>query len=84
MHCNADNSYLFVNGKEMFKFKADKNVNFPTQFCIESIANGFSATEFREVSLNGNGYDFSENDNFIGKSDMLNILKYLMTKHNMK
>ena len=31
LHYNADNSYLFVNGREMFKFKADnKNVNFPT------------------------------------------------------
>ena len=24
LHQNADNSYLFVNGKEIFKFKADK------------------------------------------------------------
>ena len=32
---NNDNSYLFVNGKEIFKFKADnKNVNFSTQFCL--------------------------------------------------
>ena len=31
-HYNADNCYLFVNEKEIFKFKADnKNVNFPTQ-----------------------------------------------------
>ena len=30
-----DNSYLFVNGKEICKFKADnKNVNFPIQCCI--------------------------------------------------
>ena len=28
---NANNSYLFPNGKEIFKFKDDnKNVNFPT------------------------------------------------------
>ena len=28
---NDDDSYLFVNGKEICKFKADnKNVNFPT------------------------------------------------------
>ena len=47
---NADNSYLFVNRKETFKFKADnKNVNFPTQFCLGSISNEFSATESREV-----------------------------------
>ena len=29
LHYNVDNSYLFVNVKEIFKFKADKeNVNF--------------------------------------------------------
>ena len=33
LHYNGDNSYLFVNGQEMFKFKANnKNVNFSTQF----------------------------------------------------
>ena len=57
---NADNNYLFVNGKEIFKFKGDnKNVNFPAQFCLRSISNGFSATKSREVYLNGNMYDFS-------------------------
>ena len=31
LHYNTDNSYLFVKGKEIFKFKADNiNVNFPT------------------------------------------------------
>ena len=30
---NRGNSYLFVNGKEIYKFKADnKYVSFPTQF----------------------------------------------------
>ena len=30
-HYDTDNSYLFVNEKEIFKFKADnKNVNFPS------------------------------------------------------
>ena len=78
-------SYLFVNGKEVFKFKADnKNVNFPTQFCLGSISNGFSASESRAVSLNGNVYDFSGDYNSIDKSDMLNIHKYLMTKNNIK
>ena len=37
------------------KFIADnKNVNFPTQFCLGSISNGFNVTESREVFLNGN------------------------------
>ena len=74
LHYNADNSYLFFNGKEIFKFKGDnKNTNFPAQFCLGSISNGFSATESREVSLNGNVYDFSVDYNSIDKSDILNI-----------
>ena len=33
LHYNADSSYLFVNGKEIFKFKAyNKNVNFQLNF----------------------------------------------------
>ena len=82
-HYNADNSYLFVNGKETFKLKPDnKNVNFPTQFCVESISNGFSATESKEVSLNGNVYDFSVDYNSIDKYDIFNIDKYFMNNNN--
>ena len=58
LHYNADNSYLFVNENEIFKAD-NKNVNFPTQFCLWSVSNGFSAIESREVSLNRNVYDFS-------------------------
>ena len=85
LHYNADNSNLYVNGKEIFKFKADnKNINFPTQFCLRSISNGFGATEYREVSLNGNVYNFSGDYNSTDKFEILNILKNLMTKNNIK
>ena len=58
---NADNSYLFVIGKGILKFKANnKKVNFLIQFCLGSISNGFSAATSREVPLNGNVYDFSD------------------------
>ena len=66
LDCNADNSYLFVTGKEIFEFKAhNKNVNFPTQFCLVN-----SATESRKLSLNGNVHDFSVDYNSIDKSDI--------------
>ena len=85
LHYNAYNSYLFVDGNEIFKFKSDnKNVNFLTQFCLGSISNGFSATDSREVSLNGNAYDFSVDYNSINKSDIVNIHRYLMRKNNIK
>ena len=77
---------LFVcYAKEIFKHKADnKSVNFPTQFCLGRIFNGFCATESTEVSLNGNVYGFSVHYNSIDKSDISNIHKYLMTKNNIK
>ena len=44
LHYSADNSYLFVNGKEIFKLKNNnKNVNFPTQFCLRNVSNGLRA-----------------------------------------
>ena len=37
LHYNAENTYLFINGNEIFKFKAyTNNVNFRTQFCLGS------------------------------------------------
>ena len=85
LHYNAYNSYLFVNGKETFKLKADnKNVEFLTQFILGNISNGFSVFESKEVSLNRNAHDSSVDYNSIDKSGILNILKHLMTKNNIK
>ena len=54
-----------------------------TRICLESISDGFSTTESREVSLNGIVYDFSANWNSIDKSDILNIHKYFMTTNSI-
>ena len=68
---------MFVNGKEVYKFKADdKNVNFPTQFCLGSISNKFDAADSRQLSLKGNVYDFSVDYDTINKSDIINIHKF--------
>ena len=76
---------MLVNAKEISKFKSgNENFNFPTQFCLESISNGFSATESREVFLNRNVYEFSVDYNSIDKSDIMNIHKYLMSRNNIK
>ena len=76
---------MFVNGKEIFKFKADnKNVNSPTQFCLARGSNGFSATESRVVFLNEIVYDFLLDYNSIDKSDIWNIHQYLITNKNLK
>ena len=74
---------MFVNGKEVFKFKANnKNVDFPTQFCLENTSNRFGATDSREVSLKGNVYNVSVDYNATDTSDIINIHNYLMVKNN--
>ena len=52
--------------------------------CLGSICNEFHALESKEPYLNGNVYDFSVDYNFVDKSGILNINKYLMTKNNLK
>ena len=43
---------MFVNEKEIFKFRDDnKKVNFSIQFFLQSIFNGFGTTESTEASL---------------------------------
>ena len=62
--CNADNNYFSVNGKDISE---NKIANFQTQFCLGSISNGFNVTGSRQVSSNGNVYDFSVDYNSIDK-----------------
>ena len=60
LHYKGDNSYLFVNGKGIFNFKANNgNINFRTQFCLGSISNKCSSIKSKEVCLKGIIYDFS-------------------------
>ena len=61
---NGDNTYLFVNEKKIYKFKAsNKYVDFQIQFCLGNISKEFDVTESGEISLKGNLYDFSINCN---------------------
>ena len=46
---------MLVNRKEIYNFKAhNETVNFPTQFCLESISNGFDAFQSRRLYLKRN------------------------------
>ena len=71
--------------KKSFKFKTNNgNANFPTQFCLGGISNGFDATDSREVPLKENVYNFSVDYSDIDKSNILTIHKYLLVKSNIK
>ena len=81
-HCH--NSYLLLNGKEIYKFKAsNKNVNFPSQFCPGSISSKLDYVDSGEVSLKGNVYDFLVDYLAVDKYNILNIHQYLKIKNSI-
>ena len=56
LHCNGDNSYLFVNSVEQLKFKAQLFTNDMKQeiFCIGNINSDWSSTNSTKTGLYGN------------------------------
>ena len=58
-------------------------LTFLQNFVSEAYLVNFSAAKSREVSSNGNVYDFSFDYNSIDKSDILNIQKYFVMKNKI-
>ena len=83
LHYNGENSYLFVNGKEIMKFKAkDSEIN-PQELCLGNISKDWSTYNMKKTSLKGCVYDFSVDYDAIEVSDILDIHKYLMEKNGI-
>ena len=59
LHYNGDNSYLFVNGTEIIKFKAKDSMIVPNNLCLGNVSKDFSANNMKKTGFNGYIYDFS-------------------------
>ena len=78
LHYNGANSYLFVNGTEIYKFKAKDMEIVASPLCLGNISKGFSVDNMKKTGLNGYVYDFSGDYDAITVDDILEIHKYLM------
>ena len=83
MRYNRANNYLFVNGKEIHKFKAKDSEIVATPLCLENISKDWSVDNMKDTRLNGYVYDFSVDYYAIAVDDILDIHKYLMKKNIM-
>ena len=83
LHYNGANSYLFVNGTEIIKFKAKDSEIVASLFCLGKISKEFSVDNMKKTGLNGYRYDFSVDYDAIVVDDILDIQKYLMKKNNI-
>ena len=80
LHYNGANSYLFVNGTEIIKFKAKYSEIVATPLCLGNISKDFYADNMKKTGLNGYVNDFSVDYDAIAVDEILDIHKYLMKK----
>ena len=88
LHYNGANSYLFVNGKEIAKFKARGSAIVATPLCFGNISKDWSTDNMKKTGLNGYVYEFNVDYRPFYTSDVakrLSILhRHLMTKCNIR
>ena len=77
------NSYLFINGKKIYNFKAKDSETAATPLCLGNTYKDWSADNTKKTGFNGYVYDFSVDYDAIAFDNILNIHKYLMKKNNM-
>ena len=77
LHYNASNSYLFVNGTSIHKFKAKDSEIVASPLCLGNISKDFSVDNMKKTGLNRYVCDFSVDYDAIAVDDILDIHKYL-------
>ena len=83
LHYNGANSCLFVNGTEIYKFKAKYSKIVASPLCLGNISKDWSADNMKETGFNGCIYDFSVDYNTTDVDDIKVIHRYLMKKNNL-
>ena len=58
LHYNGANSYLFVNGTEIYKFKANDSEIVASPLCLGNIPQDWSTDNMKKTGFNDYVYDF--------------------------
>ena len=83
LHYNGANSYLFVNGTEIYKFKAKDSDIVASPLYLGNISKDWSIDKMKKTVYNGYVYDFSVDYDATDVNDIKNIHKYLMKKNSI-
>ena len=84
LYYNGANGYLFVNGKEIHKFKAKDSEIVATPLSLGNISKDWSIDNMKKkTGLNEYVYDFSVDYDDIAVDDILDIHNYLMKKNDI-
>ena len=83
LHYNGANSYLFVNGTEIHKFKGKDTEIVAIPLCLGNISKDSVDNMKKETGLNGYVYDFSVDYDAIAVDNILDIHNYLIGKNGI-
>ena len=83
LHYNGANSYLFVNGAEIYKFKAKDSEILKGPKCFGNISKDWSVDNMNRTGFTGYVYDISVDFEAIVVDDIKDIHKYLMKKNDI-
>ena len=83
LHYNGTNSYLFVNGMEIIKFKAKDSEIVLSPLCLGNVSKDWSIDDMKKTGFHGYVYDFSVDYNVTDVNDIKDIQKYLMKKNDI-
>ena len=83
LHYNGDNSYLFVNGTEIIKFKAKDSEIKQYSLCLGYISKDWSNDNMKKIGLKCYIYDFSTDYRAVSVDNIKDIHKYLMKKNGI-
>ena len=83
LHYNEANSYLFVNGTEIYKFETKDSENLVGPICLGNISKDWSVDNMKRTGFTGYVYDFSVDYGAIVVNDIKDIHEYLMEKNDI-
>ena len=83
LYYNGANSYLFVNGTGIYKFKSRDSEIFVSPICLANIAKDWLTDSMKKAGFTGYIYDFSVDYDPISVDDIKDIHKDLMKKNDM-
>ena len=82
-HYNGSDSYLFVNGTEICKFKVKDSVIVASPLCLGNISKNWSTDNMKKTRFTGYVYDFSADYNVVTLDHIKDIHKYLIKKNDI-
>ena len=85
LHYNGADSYLFVNGKEILKFKAKDSAIVVAPLCLGNISKDWAVNNMKKTELKGYVYECCVNYGLFNpprNDPLLNVTRNISSIHN--